>query len=61
MTGRELIEWIEENHAEDMELLYLQDDGTITGIVPEVQENRQIKEEYWEARFLPEEGRSVIL
>lgn len=61
MTGRELAEWIVENHAEDMEVLFLQDDGIVTRINPEVMENKRIKEEYWEARFLPEEGESVIL
>ena len=61
MTGRELTEWIRENHAEDMDVLYLQDDGIVNGIMPEVQDNRLIREEYWEAGFLPEEGKSVIL
>ena len=61
MTGRELTEWINENEAEDMEVLFLQDDGTISDIKPEVQFNRRIKDEYWDARFLPETGESVIL
>ena len=61
MTGRELAEWIVKNHAEEMEVLFLQDDGIVTRINPEVMENRRIKEEYWEMRFLPEEGESVIL
>ena len=62
MTGRELAAWILENHAEDMEILYLREDGTVTGTVkPEVAENRDIRAEYYEARFLPEEGRSIIL
>lgn len=61
MTGRELIEWIQENEAEDMEILFLQDDGIVTRLNPEIQNNRRIKEEYWEAQFLPETGESVIL
>ena len=61
MTGRELTEWIMENHAEDMEILFLQDDGIIERVIPEIQSNRRIKQEYWEAGFLPEEGESVIL
>lgn len=62
MTGRELCEWIRENKAEEMAVLYLQDDGIVTEIRgPEVVENARIKAEYWEARFLPEDGRSVIL
>lgn len=62
MTGMELIAWIQENHAEDMEVLFLQEDGIVTRIFsPEVAENAEIRNEYWEAQFLPEEGRSVIL
>lgn len=61
MTGQELVEWIQENHAEDMEIMYLQDDGIVTRIYPEVMENKEIKAECWEARFLPDTGRSVVL
>ena len=62
MTGGELVNWIQENNAEDMEVLYLQDDGIVTKIFnPEIAENAEIKKEYWEAQFLPDEGRSVIL
>ena len=61
MTGQELVNWIQENNAEDMEVLYLQDDGIVTGVSPEVMNNRRIKEEYWEAGFLPDAGESVIL
>ena len=62
MTGREPAAWILENHAEDMEVLYLREDGTVTGAVkPEVAENADIRAEYYEAGFLPEEGRSIIL
>jgi len=61
MTGRELAGWIRENEAEEMEVLFLQDDGLVTRINPEIQSNRRIKEEYWEAGFLPDTGESVIL
>ena len=61
MTGRELIDWIKENEAEDMEILFLQDDGIVTRIAPEIMQNRRIRDEYWEASFLPETGESVIL
>ena len=61
MTGKELIRWIQENDAEDMEILFLQDDGVVTRIVPEVKDNRQVKQEYWETGFLPDEGECVIL
>lgn len=61
MTGKELIRWIQENDAEDMEILFLQDDGVVTRIAPEVQNNRRVKQEYWEAGFLPDEGECVIL
>lgn len=61
MTGKELIRWIQENDAEDMEILFLQDDGVVTRISPEVQNNRRVKQEYWEAGFLPDEGECVIL
>lgn len=60
-TGSELTRWIQENNAEDMEILFLQDDGVVTGIVPEVRSNRLVKQEYWEAGFLPDEGECVIL
>lgn len=61
MTGRELVEWIQENHAEDMEVLCLEDDGVIVRLSPEIQNNMRIKQEYWEASFLPDIGESVIL
>ena len=62
MTGRELIAWIRENHAEDAEVIYLQEDGIVTPIFsPEVRENADVKDEYYEARYLPDEGRCVIL
>ena len=61
MTGKELIRWIQENDAEDMEILFLHDDGVVTRIVPEVKDNRQVKQEYWETGFLPDEGECVIL
>ena len=61
MTGRELVEWIRENNAEDMEILFLQDDGVITRVSPEIQSNIRIRQEYWETGFLPETGESVIL
>lgn len=61
MTGRELTDWIRENEADDMEILFLQDDGIVNNVKPEVVQNRRIKQEYWEAGFLPDEGESVIL
>ena len=61
MTGRELAAWITENHAEDMEILFLQDDGIVTQIKPEKESNKTIRAEYWEAGFLPETGERVIL
>jgi hypothetical protein len=61
MTGRELIAWITENHADDMEILFLQDDGIVTRINPEIQSCDEAKEWYWEASFLPDEGSVVIL
>jgi hypothetical protein len=61
MTGKELVDWIKENEAEDMEILLLQDDGVVDRIKPEIVQNMRIKEEYWEAGFLPDVGESVIL
>jgi len=61
MTGRELKAWIDENEAEDLELLFLQDDGCVCNIKPEIMENKIVKENYWEAKFLPDEGRCVLL
>ena len=61
MTGREITDWIRENEADDMEILFLQDDGIVNNVKPEVVQNRRIKQEYWEAGFLPDEGESVIL
>lgn len=62
MTGCELIKWILDNHAEDAEVIYLQEDGIVTPIFsPEVLENADVKAEYYEALYLPDEGRCVIL
>ena len=62
MTGQEIINWIHENHAENMEILCAGYDGMIVQTKnPEIVENSVIREEYWECGFLPEEGRSVLL
>lgn len=62
MTGKEIIDWIRENHAEDMDILCMGYDGLIVQIIdPEIRDNAEIKEEYWECGYLPDEGRSVIL
>ena len=61
MTGRELTEWISDNGAEDMEILFLQDDGKIMRVIPELMDAKEMKEEYWDAEFLSDEGKCVLL
>ena len=61
MTGQELIDWIHESHAENLEFIFIQADGFVTRIMPEIIDNKEIKEELWEGYFLPDEGKCVVL
>ena len=61
MTGGELVNWIRENGAEEMEIFCATDEGgLVTWIVPEIKDNAELREDYYAARGLPD-GRSVVL
>ena len=61
MTGEELINWIHEHKAEDMEVFFLSGDGILEVPKPEIMENSQVKLCYWESYGLDPNSRSVIL
>ena len=61
MTGAELIKWIQDHHAEELEIFCATfEGGLVTRIVPEVVANQKIRGSYAEARDLPD-GWSVVL
>ena len=61
MTGKELIKWIQENEAEEMEIVWADDEyDTVYRIEPQIKENAELKDEY-RADWLKKEGKSVVL
>lgn len=42
MTGRELVGWIHENHAEDMEVLYVDSAETVWAVKPTIERGADI-------------------
>lgn len=63
MTGRELIRWIQEHEAEDLNVYFTEDDWFLTDVSePMIMNNEILNRDYCRpcGRKLPE-GRSVVL
>lgn len=61
MTGRELIEWIVEHGAEEMEVLWVDDEQMVYRAVPEVMSNSELRKKYSNTGRLKADGRSVVV
>lgn len=61
MTGRELIDWIVEHGAEEMEVLWVDDEQMVYRAVPEVMSNSELRKKYSNTGRLKADGRSVVV
>ncbi len=61
MTGGELIEWVQENGAEGMQVVQVDDGYMLHAVRPEVRENAELRETYANTRGLRKDGRSIVL
>lgn len=61
MTGRELIGWIKEHHAENMQIVVIDDGYAIFPARPEVRENDDLKRIYVNSAGLERGKNSVVM
>lgn len=61
MTGRELIAWIRENKAENMQVVIIDDGYAIFRSRPEVRENNELKRVYVDSAGLLKGEKSVVM
>ena len=61
MTGGELVEWIRENKAEDMQVLWVDDESMVYKAKPEIVENAELQRKYGHTGRLSRDGRSVVV
>lgn len=61
MTGKELCEWIAENKAEDLEVLFIGIDGQVDFVKPELYDGNVADQQIPEVDVLIPEGRKCII
>jgi len=61
MTGRELIEWIKQNHAEKMQVVQIEDGYAVFLVRPEIRENDDLKRIYINSAGLKKGEKSVVI
>jgi hypothetical protein len=61
VTGRELIDWIVEHGAEEMEVLWVDDEQMVYRAIPEVMNNSELRKKYANTGRLKADGRSVVV
>ena len=61
MTGKELIAWIEKNHAEHMQVVVIDEGYAIFQARPEIRDNEELKRVYVNSARLDKHKQSIVM